>query len=51
MSKESKSSLRGRESGSGKFIPVEQARRRPETTEVERIPKPGYGLTDRPKKK
>ena len=50
MSKESKSSLRGRESGSGKFIPVADARQRPATTEVERIPKPGYGLENRKKK-
>ena len=28
----------GRDSGTGKFIPVEEAKRRPQTTEVERIP-------------
>jgi len=51
MSKESKTTPRGRDSTSGKFIPIEEARRRPHTTEVERIPKPGYGITDRSKKK
>jgi len=51
VSKESKSTLRGRDSGDGRFIPVEEARRRPATSEVERIPKPGYGLENRPKKR
>jgi hypothetical protein len=37
------SSLRGRDSRTGHFIPVEEARRRPATTEVERIPFPGKG--------
>jgi len=36
---------RGRDSGSGQFIPVEEAKRRPKTTTVETIPKPA------PKKK
>lgn len=45
MSKESKTSLRGREADTGRFIPVEAARRRPETTVVEMVPKPGYGDT------
>jgi hypothetical protein len=31
----------GRDSGTGKFIPVAEARRRPATTEVERVPLPG----------
>lgn len=31
---------RGRDSGSGQFIPVEEAKRRPKTTTVETIPKP-----------
>jgi hypothetical protein len=51
MSKDSKTSLRGRDSRSGLFIPVSEARNRPATTEVERIPKPGYGITDRRKHK
>jgi hypothetical protein len=49
MSKESKSSLRGRDSETGRFIPVEEARANPRTTEVERIPKPGYGIENRGK--
>ena len=36
-------SLRGREAGSGRFVPVEQARQRPSTTVVTRVPKAGYG--------
>lgn len=41
--KESKSTLKGRDAISGKFIPVPEARQRPNTTTVERVPKPGYG--------
>lgn len=37
------STLRGREAGSGQFIPVREARQRPSTTVVERVPDPGYG--------
>jgi hypothetical protein len=37
------SSLRGRNAKNGKFVPVEQARRHPATTTVERVPKPGFG--------
>lgn len=51
MSKDSKTTPRGRDSRSGQFIPVSEARRRPATTEVERVPKPGYGITDRSKRK
>lgn len=51
MSRDSKTSLRGRDSRTGHFIPVEEARRRPETTQVERVPKPGYGDTRHTKKK
>lgn len=36
-------SLRGREAGNGRFVPVEQARQRPSTTVVERVPDRGYG--------
>ncbi|MCQ1572701.1 hypothetical protein NFO65_18390 [Neorhizobium galegae] len=35
----------GRDSGSGRFIPVKQAVARPNTTTVERIPKSGHGDT------
>ena len=37
------SSLRGRNAGDGRFMPVDQARARPNTTTVERVPKPGFG--------
>lgn len=43
MSKRGSSSLRGRDARTGEFIPVAEARARPSTTTVERIPKPGQG--------
>lgn len=43
MSKEKQSTLRGRDAETGQFIPVEEARRRPSTTVVERVPLPGKG--------
>lgn len=36
---------RGRDSGNGQFIPIEEAKKNPKTTTVETIPKPS------PKKK
>ena len=45
MGKDSKTTLKGRDAKTGEFIPVEEARRRPSTTTVERVPKPGYGDT------
>ena len=39
----------GRDSKTGEFIPVREAKRRPNTTTVERIPKSGYGDTSRKK--
>jgi hypothetical protein len=52
MSEKGKTSLRGRDSGDGRFITVKEARQRPNTTTVERVPKPGYGDTksNKPKK-
>ncbi|AKM83835.1 MAG: hypothetical protein UR79_C0001G0073 [Candidatus Campbellbacteria bacterium GW2011_GWD1_35_49] len=44
MSK-SKTFTLGRDSKTGQFIPVKDAKRRPNTTVVERVPKPGYGDT------
>ena len=35
----------GRDSETGKFIPVKEAKKRPKTTTMERLPKPGYGDT------
>lgn len=40
----------GRDAGTGQFIPVEEARRKPNTSVVERIPLPGSGDTGRGKK-
>lgn len=44
-SKERKTFDVGRDSRDGRFIPVKEAERRPNTTTVERVPKPGYGDT------
>ena len=40
-----KTTPRGRDSGSGQFITVKEAKANPKTTTVERVPKPGYGDT------
>ena len=40
----------GRDSKTGEFIPVKETERRPNTTTVERVPKPGYGDTKSDKK-
>ena len=40
-----KTSLRGRDAKTGEFLTVKEARQRPNTTTVERVPKPGYGDT------
>lgn len=45
MSASSKTFKIGRDSKTGLFIPVSQAIRRPKTTTVERVPKPGRGDT------
>lgn len=36
-------SLKGRDAKTGLFIPVSEARQRPNTTVVERVPLPGKG--------
>ncbi len=51
MTTKSKSHTGGRDARNGQFIPVSEARQRPATAIVERIPKPGYGVTNRGKKK
>ena len=43
MAKKSESTLKGRDARTGQFIPVEDARRDPGHTVVERVPKPGNG--------
>jgi hypothetical protein len=45
MSKRGSSTLRGRDASTGEFIKVSEARSRPSTTTVERIPRPGQGTT------
>jgi hypothetical protein len=52
MSKRRKTFDIGRDSDSGRFIPVKEAKERPRETTVERVPKPGHGDTkDEPRKK
>ena len=41
---------RGRDSGSGQFIPIEEAKRRPKETEVEVIPPPKKPTPPKPTK-
>lgn len=43
MGKKTESSLRGRDAKTGEFIPVKEARERPNTTVVERVPHPRKG--------
>ena len=45
MSKESKTSLRGRDAKTGEFTTVKEARKYPNDHVVERVPKPGHGDT------
>ena len=42
-SKAPETSLKGRDAKTGHFIPVKEARQRPNTTTVERVPLPGKG--------
>lgn len=51
MGKGSKTFPHGRDAKTGEFISVKEARRRPNTTTVEQIPKPGFGDTKRVKTK
>ena len=41
----------GRHAETGRFVPVDEAKRRTRTTTVERIPKRGYGDTKRTNRK
>lgn len=43
MGKERESTLKGRDARTGQFIPVKEARERPNTTVVERVALPGKG--------
>ena len=42
---ESKSTLKGRSAITDRFKTVEEARRKPNTSVVERVPKSGYGTS------
>lgn len=50
MSKERKSREAGRDSGTGRFKPVEKARRDKEGSTVERLPLPGHGTEGKRRK-
>jgi len=43
MAKERETRIEGRDAKTGQFIPVKEARNRPNTTTVERVPLPGKG--------
>lgn len=43
MANERESTLKGRDAKTGQFIPVKDARQRPNTSVVERVPLPGKG--------
>lgn len=47
MSKDSKTFPIGRDSRTGEFLSVKEAKSRPSTTTVERMPKSGHGDTKR----
>ncbi len=51
MAKERQARRGARDSRTGQFIPVEEADRRPATTQKENIPLPGHGDTGRGGKK
>jgi len=44
-SKQPQSRVGGRDSRNGQFIPLRETERRPDTTQRERIPLPGFGDT------
>lgn len=45
MGRNSRTTERGRDAGTGQFIPVNKARQNPAKTVVEWVPKPGHGDT------
>jgi hypothetical protein len=45
MSNNRKTHTEGRDSKNGQFITIKEAKNRPSTTTVERVPNPGYGDT------
>lgn len=51
MAKKPQGRIGGRDSRTGQFIPLEETRKRPATTQREVIPLPGFGDTGRGKKK
>jgi hypothetical protein len=50
MSKDNKAFRGARSSESGKFVPKDYAKSHPKTTQMENIPKKGFGDTGRGKK-
>ena len=53
MGKETKGFKEGRNNKTGQFVPLDEAKRRPNTTSIEIVPKPGNGDSgryDKPKK-
>jgi hypothetical protein len=50
MSKDRQSRRGARDSGTGQFITIKEADRRPKTTQKENIPLPGQGDTGRSRK-
>ncbi len=51
MNKSSKAFRLGRNARTGEFAPVEKARNDPDHYIVENVPKPGYGDTDKGKRR
>jgi len=50
MAKKRQARRGARDSETGQFIPIEEADKRPATTQKENIPLPGFGDTGRSKK-
>lgn len=46
MPKKRKTHKAGRDAKTGRFITVKEAKRRPNTTVIERVPNPGFGDTN-----
>jgi hypothetical protein len=49
MAKTPKSHIGGRDARNGRFVTIQETKRRPDTTVRERIPNPGHGDTGRGK--
>lgn len=51
MADKRQSRVGGRDNRNGQFVPLRETKQRPGSTTREHIPLPGYGDTDRSKKK